>query len=187
MLKHTILVAAVAGLVLAMAPAAQAEMIVFMSGDQSYADGDLPLTDQGDNEIPGVTLSHDGIMRATGRPGVVGHDLDGSCIVTMTNNKTLTFSMEVYISSLWLYPGGGQPDGDVTGKLLDGSTAWTFTTTPNIWTEETVDATKAVKSILFEPKYMSIDGITGVPVPEPATLALLALGGVGMLISRKRK
>lgn len=112
--------------------------------------------------------------------------------------NTLTFSGDVVIPSLFVRP-DGNPSGAIGIRGLDASSVVVWTAATNslmdlAWNPVADGAGFTIRSLEFfdgnggdagNNLFSGIDDIT-VAVPEPASLSMLALGGLGLLHRRRR-
>jgi hypothetical protein len=108
------------------------------------------------------------------------------------------YTYDVYV--LWSYDAPGTSRASVDTSPTDPSDTWGKTLT---WSTRSTDpvegqdyvvfsgvsATGGVIQLLTKPadSNRGLSGFQILQVPEPATMALLALGGLGLLLGRKRK
>ena len=126
---------------------------------------------------------------------VVGDDNNSNNTFKVTmveNNGTENYKSRMLGSSIWSAKYPSDVDVDVDNEAFDITSAmgWTTHTTSGAITFDGSDgylfvgfAAHAVRS--DQGGYIGIDNVQ--LVPEPMTMSLLAFGGLGMLIRRKRK
>jgi len=242
MLKHTILVAAVAGLVLALAGTAQASAIIVpitaitgSHGGDYYGNGMISLIDGSGMTRPDVsdpstwscsetsynqTLMSDFLVAAlNSKLAWVALDLGATTNVKelylwnirYQNGPAGTQTYNLYYAnsptvSLPAQPGkatysttGLTPQGDYDFS----SGGWTqFNTSGVLTLGKTADDVVDIRGIPSA-RYLALEILTNygdnyqggrvgfnelaVAIPEPATMALLGLGGLGVLLRRKRR
>ena len=227
MLKHTILVAAVAGLVLALAPAvASADIldgvgfpdsyrIAFTtstltqgtSSDMSYYNGFVnTVAESASSVVKGLAVGDwkcigsvkDGIDAKTNTNTIFGtssanvpiYILDGT-LLAATNELLWNGTSEYKINrdeagdsiTVGIFTGTTRYGANYAGASLGdttvrrGSTSGTASS-PHYWIEGSGNSTATLYKGLFA---------ISAPIPEPATLALLGLGGLGLILGRKRR
>jgi len=220
MLKHTMLVAAVAGLVLALAGSAGAGVITIVTdfelGNPGYTDGYGPgfqtfaANGSGFDTTQGWTfyISYPGLDEVN----PISVPLAGGGSV-MVGELEIREGYELKTNELYLSPGttntlalrsqtlsveaGGATADWVYGPLntgylngyysQDDGSSWT----PFTKGENFTVATGTLQILLARNAGLdinpSLDTVTVSYVPEPATLALMGLGGLGLVLGRKRR
>lgn len=168
--------------------------------------GDMPTHGSNAPDTPDITL----LWASTGNPWSFYGNWDGRgpaySIESSSgyDTRTITFTpasgYDVQIDSFDLdeWAGGGNPfsanwtvSGADSGTIASGT--WTLTTGGGRSTV-TADATGAggevvtltIQQTVGTHDYLAMDNLTFEQVPEPASLALLAAGGIGALLRRRR-
>ncbi len=131
---------------------------------------------------------------AGGLPSPVGYVSGGSALEQAYKD---TFN-QVAVTTMYLANGGGDPDRYSYGRAVSGGGSWYMY---DIAGGIAVDPTKTLVGLDVtvdngpnlwvtgypEGEEVNIYGVTGDLVPEPATMSLLAIGGIGMLLRKKRR
>jgi hypothetical protein len=138
---------------------------------------------------------HSGVFVSSGNPhsgnfncylGAVGTD------GTLSQDIT-TVVGQAYQVDFWLYSPGGTPN-DFSASFA-GVTFFSATNAgPFPYTDEVsgnIVATSTTSTLLFsarqDPSYWNLDDVTVVAVPEPGTLGLIALGGLGLVAALRKR
>lgn len=211
MLKHTILVAAVAGLVLAWGASAGASVITVP--DASF---EIPvLSPGGYKDIADPTYTGPwkcdlgdswvdyGYWRADGWPeDLYAHSGNNKAyayedsiyqILGETFVKGLTYTLSVWVGQPWEGSASGWSlyftGEDHTNNLIatSGEAPLNWQQVSLAYTATAADAGKKIGIKMSGDSEVSFDDVRLDAVPEPATLALLGLGGLSVLLGRKRR
>jgi hypothetical protein len=213
MLKKMSIIVVVAGLVFALAPAAQAAIIdgannnggfISATTGETGIDGDSGMTDWTiDNRIwiddNNTTLGTApfGADTATNSRFIQIHDNAGSTLTSnafaLTAGHTLEFSIDVKV--------GGNAVGSITMDLWDGTNSIALgsidtNTWATAWTQYDDNTASVATSGTYQFRLVTsadagdahVDRVyLESTVPEPATMSLLVMGGLGVLARRRRR
>ncbi len=209
MSKHTFFVAAVAGMVLALEASAGASVITVpdpsfeipVLNPGGYQDiGDLTYTGPWKCDSGDAWVDY-GYWRADGYPeDLYAHSGNNKAYayedyIYQILNETFVQGMK-YTLSVWVgQPWEGSASGwklyftgeDYTNNLIEasGTAGLTWGQISLDYTATAADAGKKIGIKMYGDSDVSFDDV--MVIPEPATLALLGLGGLGLILGRKRK
>ena len=134
-----------------------------------------------DFRIGGGDLTIDSEQRVTGTGHLSGEWMDGTRWVTYIDIRDSNAMVKAIINPY--LPGDANGDGQVTDADY---TIWsdTYGSTTDLWADwnDSGEVTDSDYTIWAD-NYGT--GVPGVAVPEPATLSLLALGGLALIHRRK--
>jgi len=215
-MKYTIVFAAAAGLVLALAPAARAGLVIDNTGitvttdSERYAEHAAIFAVDGSNftgvypdELAG-SPTWGAWLGSNSYPTWISVNLGGIHDLEMMrvwngaggSGDRSAREVEIYYSADPTAPGGSF--GDAKWTQL-GTAAYTFTARgagyngPYLVSDE-IDMTVTAQLVALNVLNNYGDGygphiseLQFIEVPEPATVALLSIGGLGMLIRRRRR
>ncbi len=187
-------------LVLGLGTQAGAELVDFSAygGGAQWMENEVITLTEG--ALAGIEVTFDPDLGSGDTPGWFSYEelLQGASYNEATEVDDpiyVLFSSPVIVPSLMIRNEWGDPSDDAVSGWLSGSQVWgpvasTSTEQPgSTWQEVTAGAGIAIDTLMFDVSYSDseLDDITVDPVPEPATLSLLAIGACLMLLYRRRR